>query len=420
MRRVKGLLRAGSVVLLLLQGGRVWAEDIPRDVLQLARVRAHMSDLLTRLPNYTCLQNIERSRRSSTGRTQLIDLVRIEVALVNGDELFAWPGSKKFQDTKIIDMVKGGAIGSGNFALHAKSVFQTGAPRFTFAGERIRQDGRQTLRWDYVVPLLSSGYLLRNPPHEFTVGYHGSFWVDAQSLDVVRLEVHADDIPRQLEIQSAVDAIEYQRVRLGEEDFLLPSKSELHMTGTDGHQSINITTFTGCRQYTGESKISFEDSQSESESQKEPERSLDLPSGLILRVELETPLKEGASAVGDPVTAILKKEVKLGSGLVAPKGAFLHGRIHTLRRQDTQQPGWVVGFSFFELEWANTRAMLRAELAATPTIQSAMSGSGLVRSAIVLAAAQSGVFFVPGQRLVVRRGFPMEWRTQPLEAEDKR
>ena len=121
------------------------AENVPREILQLARVKAHMSDLLTRLPNYTCLQNIERSRRVPSGRTQLVDVVRLEVALVDGDELFAWPGSKKFQDTKIIDMVKGGAIGNGNFALHAKSVFQSTVAQYTYIGEREIEGGRQTL-----------------------------------------------------------------------------------------------------------------------------------------------------------------------------------------------------------------------------------------------------------------------------------
>jgi hypothetical protein len=252
------------------------------------------------------------------------------------------------------------------------------------------------------------------------VAYHGSFWVDAKTLDVVRLEVEADDIPLQLEIKTATDAIEYQRVKLGEEEFLLPSRSELQMTGTDGHQSLNRTTFSGCRQYAGESKISFEDPEALTDAAKQPERSLDMPAGLTLQVNLETPIAGGVSAVGDPVTAILKKDVKLGSGLVAPKGAFLHGRIIALRRQDVQQAGWVIGFDFSELEWENTRAVLSAELVATPTIQFAASGSALLRSAIARAARESGTFFVPGHRLAVRRGFPMEWRTRPLEAEDKR
>jgi hypothetical protein len=400
--------------------GIAYTEDTPKEVLQLARARAHMSSLLTRLPNYTCLQNIERTRRGPSGRTQLIDVVRIEVALVNGNELFAWPGSKKFLDTKLIDMVKGGAIGNGSFALHAKSVFQSNSPRFTFIGERIREDGRQTLRWDYVVPQFMSGYLLRSGGQEAIVGYHGSVWVDVKTLDAVRLEVHADDIPSHLKINAASDAMEYQRVKLGEQDFLLPAKSELTVVGVDGHESVNRTTFTGCRQYTGESVISFEDPAPDASVKAEAaERKLHIPGGVDLRVALETPVEEAKSAIGDPVTAILKKEVRLGSGLVAPKGAFLHGRVTHMRRQDGQPAGWAVGFEFFELEWENTRASLKAELVATPSLETRPAGSFHVRTVIAQAARESGTFFVPGQRLSVRRGFPMHWRTQPPGAEDK-
>jgi hypothetical protein len=400
--------------------GVAHTEDIPKDVLKLARARAHMSGLLQRLPNYTCLQNIERTRRGPSGRMQLVDMVRMEVALVNGNELFAWPGSKKFQDTKLIDMVKGGAIGNGSFALHAKSVFQSNSPRFTFVGERIREDGRRTLRWDYVVPQFLSGYLLRSGGQEAIVGFHGSVWVDGSTLDAVRLEVHADDIPAHLKIHAASDAMDYQRVKLGEEEFLLPAKSELTVVGMDAHESVNRTTFTGCRQYTGESVISFDDlTPDATEAAGAPERTLHLPAGVNLQVALETPVEQNRSAVGDPITAILKKEVKLGSGLVAPKGAFLHGRVTHMRRQDGQAAGWAVGFEFFELEWENTRARLRAELVATPSLETRTMGGFQVRTVIAEAAREAGTFFVPGQRLSVGRGFPMHWRTQPPDAEDK-
>ena len=120
--------------------------------------------LLTRLPNYTCLQtsSVPGDSRESD---QLIDLVRLEVALVdNGVVRLA--RFKEIQDTEIIDLVKGGAIGNGNFALHAKSVFQTNAPRFTYVGEQIRDDRQKALRWDFVVPQLQSGYLLKSGDQE--------------------------------------------------------------------------------------------------------------------------------------------------------------------------------------------------------------------------------------------------------------
>ena len=393
------------------------SDETPREVLLLARVRAHMSSLLNRLPNYTCLQTIERTSRTPGKRTELIDLVRLEVALVNGRELFAWPGSRNFEDGEITEMVKGGAIGNGNFALHAKSVFQSNTPRFTFAGERIREDGRNTLRWDFVVPQLLSGYTLKQGEQRAIVGYHGSFWVNPTSLDLVRLEVYADDIPSNLKIASTADSVEYHRVQLGEEAFLLPSKSELTMKDLGGAESQNRTTFTECRQYSGESIISFDDP-SDTITVAQEERTLHLPANLRLELALETPVVEGQTAVGDPVTAILKGSVKLGSGLVAPKGALVHGRMTHLRRQQSSRPGWAIGMTFFEMEWPGTRAKLRAALEDMPSVSMLAATNSDYRMLLRQIAYQEGIFLLPGYRLTVPRGFLMIWRTQPLQAED--
>jgi hypothetical protein len=410
-------MRLVTVLSLFVAALVATSEEIPREVLMLARVRAHMSSVLARLPNYTCLQTIERTGRIPGKRTELIDLVRLEVALVNGRELFAWPGSRNFEDGEITDMVKGGAIGNGNFALHAKSVFQGNTPRFTFAGERLREDGRNTLRWDFVVPQLLSGYTLKQGEQQAIVGYHGSFWVDPTSLDLVRLEVYADDIPPNLKIASAEDSVEYHRVQLGEGAFLLPSKSELSMKDLSGAESQNRTTFTGCRQYSGESTISFDDP-SDAAKPAQEERTLHLPAGVRLELALETPVADGQTAVGDPVTAILKRPVKLGSGLVAPKGALVHGRMTHLRRQQTSRPGWAIGMTFFEMEWPGTHAQLRASLEDLPTVSMLASTNAEYRMLLRQIAYQEGLFLLPGYRLTVPRGFLMIWRTQPLQAED--
>jgi hypothetical protein len=396
----------------------IHGEEIPREQLLLARVRTHMASLLSRLPNYTCLQTIERTERTQKGKTRLIDVIRLEVALVDGKELFAWPGSKKFDDTSITDMVKGGAIGNGNFAMHAKAVFQSRAPRFQFAGSSIGADGKEKYKWDFFVPQNLSGYQIGNFIEHATIGYHGSFWADPTTLDVTRLEVYADDIPRNLKIGSASDAVDYQSVKLGEEAFLLPARSELSLSDIGGVQHRNRTNFSSCRQYTGESTISFDDLP-RAEAVREPERSLVVPLHLRLEVALETPLDDESSAIGDPVIALLKRPVKLGSGLTAPKGARLHGRVTHLRKQQTQTPGWVVGLTFFELEWLNTRAELRAKLLDTPSLAMRAALSSTYRKALSEMAHDNGVFFVPGSPLRVPRGFLIYLETEPLEAEDK-
>ena len=92
--------------------------------IRIARIRAHMADNLQRLPNYTCTQTIERSTRPARSRRfQLVDTLRLEVALVNGRGLFAWPGSGKFDDRELGEIIGSGASGNGNFGLHARSIF---------------------------------------------------------------------------------------------------------------------------------------------------------------------------------------------------------------------------------------------------------------------------------------------------------
>ena len=72
------------------------------ELLTLARVKVRMNEVLSRQPNYTCVEEIERShRRSPKRKYELQDMVRLEVALVDGHELFAWPGSKKFDDAEL-------------------------------------------------------------------------------------------------------------------------------------------------------------------------------------------------------------------------------------------------------------------------------------------------------------------------------
>src|ERR1700685_439085 len=66
----------------------------------LERVKAHMVETLARQPNYTCLETVERSNRAAKEKEfRLEDTVRLEVALVDRREMFAWPGSKQFEDT---------------------------------------------------------------------------------------------------------------------------------------------------------------------------------------------------------------------------------------------------------------------------------------------------------------------------------
>src|SRR5271163_1845311 len=96
------------------------------DLATLAKIRARMLFNLKHQPNYTCVETIERfSRAKLTNKLKIVDTLRLEVALVEGREMFAWPGSKKFDETELSQMVTSGAIGNGNFGTHAQAIFGT-------------------------------------------------------------------------------------------------------------------------------------------------------------------------------------------------------------------------------------------------------------------------------------------------------
>src|SRR3954463_4528219 len=108
--------RLFSVGWLLFASWMASGQDASQPDGPLPRVGNKMIANLARLPNYTCLQTIERKvRHPSSRRTELVDMVRLEVALVDGKELFSWPGAGHFEDKEIGQLVSGGAIGNGSF-----------------------------------------------------------------------------------------------------------------------------------------------------------------------------------------------------------------------------------------------------------------------------------------------------------------
>jgi hypothetical protein len=384
----------------------------------LEKVRLGMIENLMHLPNYTCLETVERSvRRAPSRHFELFDLIRLEVALVNGRELFSWPGAGKFEEKDIDEIVPGGAIGTGSFALHAKAVFQ-GSPSYKFIGEEFK-NGRKLLRWDFRVPLLSSGFTLKVSGKQAVVGYHGTFWADAETLDVTRLEVDGDDIPLDIHLLRAGDSVDYMRADIGGASFLLPRESELHMTDDTNTESVNRIRFSSCRQYLGESKLIFSDPDDSSPPTAEQAETVTLPDGITLTLALETPIHSGVTAVGDPLSFVLKKDLKRDGIVYFEKGAVVHGRVTLLRKEHTPPAdGWALGIVLSEIQSRLKHATINATLledgvpAALDNYPSMRSPAAFTRKSIaeILPKAPGSVFFVRGTTLNLMRGMPMYWR----------
>ncbi|MCX6622215.1 MAG: hypothetical protein NTY38_14330 [Acidobacteria bacterium] len=393
----------------------------------LEKIRLRMAESLDRLPNYTCLQTIERSyRRAPSHKFEMQDIVRLEVGLVQGKELFAWPGSGKFDERDVTEMVKGGAIGNGNFALHARAIFLARSAEIHYAGEE-ELNQRRVYRFDYQVPLQRSTYRLRVLPNQALVAYHGSFWADAANLDVLRLEVDADQIPRELEIQAARKIIEYSRMPIGSVDFLLPAHSEMGLVDLRGNENRNHTILSACRQFAGESQLSFADAPTSAAPDAPPIEQRDLPPGLILGVRLETGIDSSSAASGDQIFAVLEHDVKSKGQLLAPKGAKVQGRLLRLERGTNRNfDFYTIGLEFSILEFGNVRARTAAVVG---NIAGGLSNSFLAPGRmvdrpvswghVVVQQAEAGVFYLKGSRVQMPRGLRLSLRTGMLPNEEK-
>lgn len=372
------------------------------DAIRLARIKVHMSEILTRIPDYTCRLTVERTARlPKTRRFRLIDLLRLEVALVQGRELFSWPGAGKFDDREIGKIVGGGTIGNGNFALHARAVFLGGGVDFRYDGTR-EENGRTLFRYTYRVPRAKSGYTLKSGEKQGVTGYHGFFEVDQNSIDLVRLEVEAEDIPSHLPIQAARDLMEYARVKIGEHEFLLPKYSELSLTDEAGAEHRNRTTFAACRQYSGESVISFADPTPEPSAPEPPPANVavELPPGLGLLISLEDTLRFDKAAIGDPVIARIVENARWKGKTMVPRGAILKGRVIGFNRYYARSEVVRADVQFTSLEFPGAHAEITGALEDVSTLP------GWTRAAV----DKQGIIYISGTRLELPRGLRMLWR----------
>lgn len=417
MRRCALAATAALVAVIRAAGMQPSGDGVAPETLLLARIKLRAAENLSALPNYTCLETIERSRRRAAARRfEFVDLLRLEVAFVNNKELFAWPGSEKFEERELSEIVGGGTIGTGSFALHARSVFLSRAPTFTHVGERFRE-GRRTIRYDYRVPAMQSGYRLKVPPKEGIVGYEGSFWVDAETLDLIWLEVRVTEIPPHLPVSSATEFLEYARTPIGERSFLLPKASELVIVDLAGNESRNRIRFTGCRQFAGESTLSFGEPPEPPQNKWRPVE-LQLPEGLDIELRLDSPIETGVSAVGDPIRATVLRDVKRRGAILAPKGAVAHGRlVHLKRRDDARRPGWIAGVQFDRIEFGDfvVRFAARMDPVGENNFPLGVTDFSSRSYRIVREANPSdirvGILYIKGEQGKVPAGARMIWRT---------
>ncbi len=369
----------------------------------LAKIKQSVLGNLRTLPNYTCTQVIERSYRWPGGRSfENVDRVRLEIGYIDGKELFGWPGGEKLAEEDLHRLVSG-AITNGDYALVARALF--GGPNVAIGELREENHaGRATLRCDFTAPLQGSDWILAIGERYVPTGYHGSFWVDSNSLQLLELRMTADNVPSGLGYKTVSRDLQFEAARIGRGGFLLPSRAEFRATTTSGAELRNDTRFQDCRQYTAESVISF------GPSDTGPQRDAPAPGAAPAAVlpdefeaglELDSPIDSNTSAVGDPITAHLLESIKRKGETVIPRGAVLHGRIARLEVEDGHR---YADFAFTWFEAGGGRVEIGGRTNELVTLARGFRAGRPLESV-------TGPIRATGSHLFLPRGFPFRLKS---------
>ena len=242
-----------------------------RDVLN--RVRDNVIHQVAKSTNYTCVQTVNRTlfrgaRDLLTGcayesklpeRTQIMhDRLRLDVAVSQGKEIFAWHGETKFSGSSTIDdVVQRGTVSSGEFIGFLENIFGRGGIRFEYSGSAV-VNGLQMYSFNYTVPLSSSGYHVGTRRGKPAIPFHGSFSVRGSDFQLASLNVIGDDIPENSRICSAETEMKYQIAKISGQDALIPSLFILKLDDVNHLYTVSRNEYSQCHAFGAESTLRFD------------------------------------------------------------------------------------------------------------------------------------------------------------------
>lgn len=407
------------------------AQDLlPPEVLMLSRIRAHVKQSLDHLPDCTCVENVSRFGKAPGKDIKPIDTVVFQILFSGDKELFSWPGDTKWQDNPFT-FVSGGLLGNGLFALHLRSIFNGTQSLIRYHGTE-EPGGRAAARYDFSISRMMSGYTINRGNASAVVATRGSFWADPETYDLRRIEFHAEEIPPELLFSEINTAIDYERVRVGETDVLLPQTADLSTVDYDGSVSRDFIEFTHCQAFHAETTLTFEPTPEPAAAAgprvaPKPISEAGLIPNLSVTIALTAPLTDHAT-VGSLVEGKVVGNVMQKGKVLVPAGARVEGRVRRLERHSDGKGSFTVAVEFSEIETPAEILRFYATLeqfdnlegvespnavAFTNDLASLHTNDRMAEHVLVHQVPGVGTFFINHPHFTLPVGFKTVWKTLP-------
>ncbi|MBV8570165.1 MAG: hypothetical protein JO319_06110 [Acidobacteriaceae bacterium] len=210
------------------------------------------------LPNFVCQQMTTRyMEQSRSDGWQPLDVVTAKVVYEDGKEEYRdiTVGGRR-TNKSMLEL--GGSTSTGEFASTLRSLFSQGSRAEFKLVQSTTVNGSAAAIYDFKVALRNSDWYISVGGQALRPAYSGSVWIDKASAEVRRIEMQADNIPKDFPLDSIQWAVDYDEVSLGTSKFLLPVHAD--NLGCQRGSPIctkNSTDFRDYHKYTGESTITF-------------------------------------------------------------------------------------------------------------------------------------------------------------------
>ena len=153
----------------------------------------------------------------------------------------------------------GGSTSRGDFAIMLRTLVEPGTQaRFEWSRWTTLRH-RRTMVFSFHVAQERSQWSIevRDLKRQIIPAYSGEVFVDNENRTVTRLVQKAEDIPADFPIRRAESLLDYDYADVGGFKFLLPSRGEVQMDGSE-YLSDNINIYEYYRKYEVGSSISFD------------------------------------------------------------------------------------------------------------------------------------------------------------------
>ena len=147
-----------------------------------------------------------------------------------------------------------GATSAGEFGTALHDLFDPHSHTVFRWQKTARLRGRRVLVFGFRVPVEGGAVLVhKNPDRQIVVPYSGQIYVDAETLDVLRIQSQLE-IPSDFPMQSAERVVDYKPIEIAGKPYVLPFHSEMHLRD-NLYLYVNSIDFRNYHKFAVESKI---------------------------------------------------------------------------------------------------------------------------------------------------------------------